>query len=126
LILCIADVLGTDDLRECAEVLAAARFVDGRATAGWHARLVKHNLQADRGDAALDRLRGHLEARLLDHPLVRLAARPKALTPLILSRYEPAWPTGPTSTTRSWAGCEPTSPSPSSSVTPSPTTAASS
>lgn len=90
MILCIADVLGTDELRECAELLAAVRFVDGRATAGWHARLVKHNLQAERGgDATLDRLRGRLEARLLEHPLVRLAVRPKALTPLMISRYEP-------------------------------------
>jgi len=94
LILCIADVLAADDLRSCAETLAAARFVDGRTTAGWHARLVKRNLQAERGGdgpeaAALDTLRARLEARLLEHRLFRLAARPKALTPLILSRYEP-------------------------------------
>jgi len=71
------------------ETLAEATFVDGRATAGWHARLVKNNLQASGIDGAVAALRETLAAAIRDNPLFRLAARPKALTPLILSRYEP-------------------------------------
>lgn len=89
MILCVAEVLSHDDLAAVHARLVGARFVDGRATAGWHARLVKHNLQAERDDPTLAGLRALLEARILAHPVFQLAARPKALTPLILSRYEP-------------------------------------
>jgi PKHD-type hydroxylase len=89
MILCIADVLARDDLALAGDQLGRASFVDGRATAGWHAREVKRNLQAGRGDPALEELRRMLVARLLANPVFQLAARPKALTPLLLSRYEP-------------------------------------
>jgi PKHD-type hydroxylase len=49
MILAIADVLSPTDLAEVVDGLASATFVDGRSTAGWAARLVKANLQADAG-----------------------------------------------------------------------------
>jgi PKHD-type hydroxylase len=88
MILCIAEVLQPREAQEMRERLAQAEFQDGKATAGWHARLVKNNLQTRRGDPALEALRDRIRTALLQHPVLQLAARPKALTPLILSRYE--------------------------------------
>jgi PKHD-type hydroxylase len=85
----IADVVDAAALDDARAVLAKAEFVDGRATAGWHAKLVKNNLQAASGDKAIADLRESLAAKIGGNALFRLVARPKALTPLILSRYEP-------------------------------------
>ena len=49
MLLSIADVLSAADVEEVRAGLATATFVDGKATAGWSARLVKSNLQASRG-----------------------------------------------------------------------------
>ena len=67
-------------------MLGAMRFEDGRLTAGWSARLVKDNEQAREG-AALSVLREWVANAILGHEVFNLAARPKALTPLIFSRY---------------------------------------
>ena len=88
MITCLADVLTPQELAEIRHVLQAAAFADGRTTAGWHARLVKDNRQADPRDHSLDDLRAMLKERLLAHPLFQMAARPKTLSPLLLSRYE--------------------------------------
>lgn len=85
----ISDMLDAAGVADARQVLAGAAFADGRATAGWHARLVKNNLQASSSDRHVIALREAIAAKILAHPLFRLAARPKALTPLILSRYEP-------------------------------------
>jgi PKHD-type hydroxylase len=85
----IAEVIDADEISKAREVLAAAEFVDGRATAGWHARLVKNNLQTAPADGAVARLKESLALKIGANPLFRLLARPKSLTPLILSRYEP-------------------------------------
>src|SRR6185436_6210232 len=84
----ISGVLDAGEVAEALEVLAKAEFVDGRATAGWHARLVKNNLQAAGADQRVAALRETLAGRIGAHPLFRLATRPKTITPLILSRYE--------------------------------------
>ena len=85
----IADVIDAAAVAEARATLAEVAFVDGRATAGWHARLVKNNLQAPSADRVVAKLKETLAASILANPLFRLAARPKSLTPLILSRYEP-------------------------------------
>ena len=85
----IADVIDANEVAAARETLAKVAFIDGRATAGWHAKLVKNNLQAASADAVVAKLKESLGARIVANPLFRLVARPKALTPLILSRYEP-------------------------------------
>lgn len=70
-------------LRDAAATLA---FGDGRATAGVHAREVKANDQALPAPD-LDAILTQVEAALAANPLFRSAARPRALTRLILSRY---------------------------------------
>ena len=86
MLITIADVLPQGDLDEIRAMLGAMRFEDGRATAGWSARLVKDNEQAREG-AALGLLRERVASAILANEVFNLAARPKALTPLIFSRY---------------------------------------
>lgn len=86
MLITIADVLPESELDEIRAMLGAMRFEDGRATAGWSAKLVKENEQVREG-AALDLLRERVTKAILDNEVFSLAARPKALTPLIFSRY---------------------------------------
>lgn len=84
----IADVLSADDLKSVRARLDDLAFEDGRATAGWSARLVKQNQQAAAG-AALSTLRDDIAVAILRSPVFQIAVRPKALTPLIVVRYGP-------------------------------------
>jgi PKHD-type hydroxylase len=88
MILAIADLLNAADLEAIGARLAAASFSEGRATAGWSARLVKNNLQAGEGPE-LQSARDLIETRLLEHTVFQLATRPKRLIGPLFSRYEP-------------------------------------
>jgi len=87
MILAIADILSGVDLEEVRAHLAGASFVDGRATAGWAAKLVKDNLQA-LDSPQLARLRALIETRLTQHSVFALAARPKRIVGPLFSRCE--------------------------------------
>ena len=89
MLMCIGNVLDTEAAAEIRAGVGLLSFVDGRATAGWAARLVKDNEQADAGDDQLDALRSRLVDRILANELFQLSVRPKALTPLMISRYKP-------------------------------------
>ena len=86
MLITIADVLGAEELGEIRTMLAAMRFEDGRRTAGWSARLVKDNEQA-RAGASLALLQERVGGAIRSHEVFEHAVRPKALTPLIFSRY---------------------------------------
>lgn len=88
MILSIADVLIAADIEAVRSGLASATFVDGKATAGWSARLVKSNLQAGAGPE-VERLRALIETRLVEHPVFALATRPKTIIGPLFSRYQP-------------------------------------
>jgi PKHD-type hydroxylase len=85
----IGNILSPDDLESVRAALRRARFVDGRATAGFAARVVKNNTQAAADDRALAAIRDLVAARILAHEVFRLGVRPKALTPIMFSRYRP-------------------------------------
>src|SRR3712207_508538 len=86
MLITIADVLPRDELDEVRAVLGSMRFEDGRATAGWSAKLVKDNEQA-REAAALTLLRAKVSKAILGNEVFGLAVRPKVLTPLTFARY---------------------------------------
>jgi PKHD-type hydroxylase len=86
MLMTIADVLTLDELEEVRSMLGSMRFEDGRATAGWSARLVKDNEQAREG-AALTLVRERVTKAIMGNEVFSLAVRPKALTPLIFARY---------------------------------------
>jgi PKHD-type hydroxylase len=84
----IGNVLSAEEVATVVATLARARFVDGRATAGFAAQMVKNNRQADGSDRSLETIRKLVAERILRNEVFRLAVRPKALSPLLLSRYE--------------------------------------
>jgi PKHD-type hydroxylase len=88
MILPIGNVLSPSEIDEVRIELAAIRFEDGRSTAGWSARLVKNNRQAAPG-ARSEALRQKLAEHILANEVFAAAVRPKALTPLLISRYQP-------------------------------------
>jgi PKHD-type hydroxylase len=84
----IANVLSSEEIETVNGVLTKARFVDGTATAGFAARLVKNNRQAQGADRSLATIRKLIAERILGNDLFRLAVRPKAISTLMFSRYE--------------------------------------
>lgn len=82
----IENILSAAEVFALREAAAGLVFGDGRATAGRHAALVKANDQA-LPCPALDGILAKVEQALAANPLFRSAARPKAMTRLILSRY---------------------------------------
>jgi PKHD-type hydroxylase len=84
----IGHVLSADEIATVRAALARARFVDGKATAGFAARTVKNNRQAEGSDRTLATIRKLVAERILGNEVFRLAVRPKALSPLLFSRYE--------------------------------------
>lgn len=82
----IADVLTPADLAEIREGLAKLAFVDGRATAGWNAKLVKANRQAAPGPG-LAILQERVRERLAANPVFSLAARPRTFSQILFARY---------------------------------------
>lgn len=87
MILCIGEILSPAELDRITAKLAAAEFVDGKATAGWHARLVKRNAQLPQS-ATLAAVRDLVSAALQRHALFQMATRPKLVRPVTVSRYE--------------------------------------
>lgn len=88
MMLVIEGVVSPDEAASLRASAAGLTYDDGRKTAGRFVREVKANDQAAPSparDAILDRVR----TAILAHPVFRSAARPKALTPLMLSRYRP-------------------------------------
>jgi PKHD-type hydroxylase len=88
MMLVIEGVLSPEEAAAQHALAAGLAWDDGRKTAGRFVREVKANDQAAPSparDAILDRVR----AAILAHPVFRSAARPRVLTPLMLSRYRP-------------------------------------
>ena len=84
----LAAVLAGDALRNLAGAARALPVEDGRATAGWHARLVKENRQAAPGPG-LRALRREIEAALRAHPVFMAAAMPARIAPALISHTGP-------------------------------------
>ncbi len=88
MILSIANVLSAAEAQEAAQSLSAARFEDGRRTAGRHAQIVKNNLQAAAEDAATKAIKALVADRLMANGVFLMAARPKRLSPILINRYD--------------------------------------
>jgi PKHD-type hydroxylase len=83
----IGNILSDDELTLVRETLARATFVDGRETAGFAARTVKNNLQASGRNTEV--VRKLVEERIRGNDLFAMAVRPKVLTSVMFSAYEP-------------------------------------
>ncbi len=79
-------VLSPAEAGVLAEAARGLAYDDGRKTAGRFAHEVKANDQAA-ASTERDAILARVERALAEHPVFHSAARPKALSPLILSRY---------------------------------------
>jgi PKHD-type hydroxylase len=87
MILVIQNVLTPENVAQIRAKLETMKWVDGTATAGWHAKLVKKNLQVERNQLDYPPLNKAVTETLMRHPTFRMAARPRQFTPLLFSRY---------------------------------------
>lgn len=84
----IPQVLSAEALQVTRAVLEEAKFVDGKLTAGWHAKLVKKNQQLARSSPEANGLTKQVRQALNDHPLFQIAVRPRNIHKLLFSRYD--------------------------------------
>lgn len=88
MLLCLANILTPDELAGLRAKLNPDDFIDGKATAGWHARLVKHNTQLRSNAPLLPELQRVIQQALKQSTLFQMAALPKTISPILFSRYE--------------------------------------
>jgi PKHD-type hydroxylase len=83
-------LLTASEISTIQEILKHTPFEDGRKTAFGKAQDVKHNLQVPRGDEPHYQQLSAIFANALNQsPLLQAVARPKAVVPPLISRYEP-------------------------------------
>lgn len=87
MIVCIPNLLTNEELVHINQALSIAEFVDGRLTAGWHAKLVKQNQQLPKTPDTSE-LKGIIRKALQRNQLFQAVARPRAIHSLLLSRYQ--------------------------------------
>lgn len=88
MILHIEQVLSSEELERIVIKLKNAEFIDGAATAGWHAKQVKHNTQLKAHDPLTQELQGIVNQALQCNGLFQAAIRPKTIRPVLFSCYE--------------------------------------
>ena len=86
MIFAIPDILSPSELTQIQSSLAQAEFVDGKLTAGWHAKSVKQNQQLKTGTALS--VQKQVEKALKQNALFQTAVRPRHVHSILISRYE--------------------------------------
>ncbi len=87
MIFSIDQILSPDEVAEIKQVLSQAEFIDGKLTAGWHAKLVKNNQQLKAG-ASQKELKSKVRTAINKNALFESAIRPKLIHSLLFSRYD--------------------------------------
>ena len=88
MIFTIENLLTPEQLATIAERLQTGDFVDGKTTAGWHARTVKNNTQLSSNVTYAKKMKELIKLALEQHPLFKVAAQPKIIHSMLISRYE--------------------------------------
>ncbi len=88
MLICIENIIENALLNTWTDAIVAAPeiFADGAKTAGWQAREVKRNQQAE-GELA-SRIIAMAQEKLLAHPMFKAAAQPKTIIKTLLSKYQ--------------------------------------
>ena len=87
MIFTIPDILAPEELEYISSSLADAEFVDGKLTAGWHAKLVKNNQQLKHSESQHE-LKELIKKALSRNALFQMAVRPKIVHSILFSRYD--------------------------------------
>jgi PKHD-type hydroxylase len=88
MILSIENVLTPEEFDFITTSLNTADFIDGKTTAGWHAKFVKNNTQLSSKASYGKDLRDLVRTALKRNSLFEMAVRPKAIHSILFSRYE--------------------------------------
>jgi PKHD-type hydroxylase len=88
MLISIPDILEWAELKKIRAAVAGAQFVDGKRTAGYRAKRVKHNLQLDREAPDAKAVKSLILTALRRNPTFQRAALPKHVRPPLISRYE--------------------------------------
>ena len=89
MLLLLPAVLKADELALVRALLAAARFVDGRLSAGVVARRVKNNEELEAGAQDFERLNRVVMESLVRHPMYRTGALALHVASPLYARYRP-------------------------------------
>ncbi len=87
MIACIDAVLDRSKLKSILATIQAGEFIDGRATAGFRAKLVKNNLQMKKDAAGAEDIKKTVVEALKAHPEFQRVAFPKVVQKPLISRY---------------------------------------
>jgi PKHD-type hydroxylase len=87
MLITVPAVLDADQLAHARQLLAAADWQDGRATAGVQSALAKQNQQLPQGAAAAKEIGDQILTSLRQSALFMSAALPKAIFPPLFNRY---------------------------------------
>jgi PKHD-type hydroxylase len=87
MIFTIDDLLTPDELNLLNQNLNPDDFIDGKTTAGWHAKLVKENTQLKQDAPQIQDLRQIAIDALKRNPIFEIGIRPKIVHSLLFSRY---------------------------------------
>ncbi len=85
----ISNVLGRSQLDRVTAILAEARFVDGRLSAGMAAKRVKHNQELDPSSGDMATLNSMVMGALVSHPTFKSAVLPHRVAAPFYARYTP-------------------------------------
>lgn len=88
MLLQIPDVLTSEQVTRCRQLLEDAEWVDGRVTAGHQSALAKNNMQLPEDHPAARQLGDLIVAALERNPLFMAAALPLKVFPPLFNRYE--------------------------------------
>ena len=88
MMLTIPNVLTSEELNSVVSSLDASDFVDGKTTAGWHAKLVKQNTQLKNEASYSQDLKEVIKTALRRNPLFQIAVQPRLIHSMLFSRYE--------------------------------------
>jgi PKHD-type hydroxylase len=83
----IPALLKQEELLDIDQHIAPTSFVDGKLTAGLAAKEVKNNLQLEEGNDALTNIQSIISYALKTSPLFNIAALPKVINPVLVSKY---------------------------------------
>lgn len=87
MIFTVPELLSAAAVTQLRSQLEKAIWVDGKVTAGWHAKGVKHNQQLDAQHPDTGEWVEQIRQAALAHPLFQAAARPRSLHTVRFNRY---------------------------------------
>ena len=88
MIFTIENLLTPEQLAIISERLQTDDFVDGKTTAGWHARIVKENTQLSNKATYAKEIKDLIRVALEKNPLFKVATQPNIVHSMLISRYE--------------------------------------